>query len=251
MSSVAISLGVFVCVFGGVLLGMFLRTALPQDHLSADSKGAVNLGIGMIGTMAALVLGLLVAAAWSFYSSQKDEVTLISAKFVMLDRFLAHYGPEAKDARALLRSDVTVLLDRMWPGEHSSRAPVAPNAPGAELLYDKIQQLSPQNDTQRSLKASALSAAMDIGNTRWLMFEQESFPIPKGLLIVVVFWFAVVFASFGLHAPRNSTVLVTLFLCALSVAGAILLIVELYNPFGGLIHISSAPMQNALAQLGK
>ena len=92
---------------------------------------------------------------------------------------------------------------------------------------------------------------MDIGNTRWLMYEQESFPVPKKMLIVVVFWFTVVFASFGLHAPRNATVLVTLFLCALSVAGAILLILELYNPFGGLIHISSAPLRSALAQLGK
>ncbi|HMF89737.1 MAG TPA: hypothetical protein VKL40_03770 [Candidatus Angelobacter sp.] len=250
MSPVALSLIVFICVFGGVLLGMFLRKSLPQDHLSADSKGAVNLGIGMIGTMAALVLGLLVAAAWTFYSSQKDELTSISAKLVMLDRLLAHYGPESQGARAELRGRVTVILDRVFRSEHSGRAPQAPGA-GAEVLYDQIQQLAPQNDTQRSIKGAALNVAMEIGSTRWLMFEQESFPIPKGLLIVVVFWFTVVFASFGLHAPRNSTVMVTLFLCAVSVAGAILLILELYNPFGGLLHISSAPLENALAQLGK
>jgi len=250
MSSVAISLIVFACVFGGVLLGMFLRTALPQEHVSADSKGAVNLGIGMIGTMAALVLGLLVASAWSFYSTQKDELTLVSAKFVMLDRLLAHYGPEAKDTRAMLRSDVNALLDRMWPGERPTHTLGVPNS-GAEGLYDEIQNLSPQNDIQRSIKAAALGAAMEIGNARWLMFEQETFPVPKKLLIVVVFWFTVVFASFGLHAPRNTTVMVTLLLCALSVAGAMLMILELYNPFGGLVHISSAPLRSALAQLGK
>src|SRR5262249_44238512 len=143
MSSVAISLVVFVCVFGGVLLGMFLRSALPQDHLSADSKGAVNLGIGMIGTMAALVLGLLVAAAWTFYSSQKDELTLISAKTVKLDRLLAHYGTEAQGARAELRGTVAGIHDLVFPEERSSRAPRAPSA-GAEVLYDDIQQLSPQ-----------------------------------------------------------------------------------------------------------
>ncbi|HKF20458.1 MAG TPA: hypothetical protein VKE93_02750 [Candidatus Angelobacter sp.] len=250
MSSIVLSLGVFVCVFGGVLLGMFLRTALPEHHVSADSKGAVNLGIGMIGTMAALVLGLLVAAAWTFYSSQKDELTLVSAKFVMLDRLLAHYGPEAKDSRTMLRGDVNALLERMWPGERSSPARGVPRT-GAEGLYDGIQELSPQNDTQRSIKAAALGAAMEIGNTRWLMYEQESFPVPKKLLIVVVFWFTVVFASFGLHAPRNTTVMVTLFLCALSVTGAIFLILELYDPFGGLMHISSAPLRSALAQLGR
>src|SRR5262249_13564937 len=154
MSPVALSLGVFVCVFGGVLLGMFLRTALPQDHLSADSKGAVNLGIGMIGTMAALVLGLLVASAWSYHSSQKDELTTVSAKFVVLDRLLAHYGPEAQATRAQLRSKVAEILDRVFPDESSSRAPRPPSA-GAEVLYDEIQELSPHNDAQSSIKASA------------------------------------------------------------------------------------------------
>jgi hypothetical protein len=250
MDSVVISLIAFICIFGGVVLGMFLRTRLPEQHLSADSKGAVNVGIGIVGTMAGLVLGLLVASAVGFYSSQKDELTVISAKLVLMDRLLAHYGPEAHQARALLRDTVLEILHRMWPGEGSSGAPPAPNT-GSEAFYDRIQELSPQNDEQRSIKGTVLSIAMDIGNTRWLMFEQESFPIPKKLLAIVVLWFTVVFASFGLHAPRNSTVMATFFLCAVSVACAILLILELYNPFGGLVHVSSAPLRDALAQLGK
>jgi hypothetical protein len=201
--------------------------------------------------MAGLVLGLLVASAVGFYSSQKDELTQISAKFVMMDRLLAHYGPEARAARSSLRGTVSDAIDRLWPEERSSRAPVAPEIAGADGLYDAIQELAPQNDAQRSLKSSALSVGMEIANTRWLMFEQASFPIPNKLLFIVVFWFTVVFASFGLHAPRNSTVIVTFLFCALSVAGAILLILELYSPFDGLIHLSSAPLRSALAQLGK
>jgi hypothetical protein len=253
MDSIAISLMAFACAFGGVVLGMFLRARLPEHHLSADSKGAVTVGIGIVGTMAGLVLGLLVASAVGFYSSQKDELTSMSAKFVLMDRLLAHYGPEAQETRTLLRDEVVEILDRMWPDERSS--PVSPGSrmpnAGSEALYDRIQELSPQNDAQRSIKGTVLSTAMDIGNTRWLMFEQESFPFPKKLLAIVVFWFTVVFASFGLHAPRNATVMVTLFLCAVSVACAILLILELYDPFGGLVHVSSAPLRNALAQLGK
>jgi Protein of unknown function (DUF4239) len=251
VSSFAISVIVFACVFGGALLGMFLRSALPEHHLSADSKSTVNVGIGLISTMTALVLGLLVASAASSYAAQKDELTQVSARFALLDRLLAHYGPETRETRDMLRSKVAGLLDQIWPHKRSHGSQLAPTVGGAEVLYDKIQQLSPQNDNQRFIKGQALSIALDIGKTRWLMFEQGSVPIPTTFLVVVVFWLTVVFTSYGLHAPRNPTVIVTLFLCALSVAGAILLVLELYKPFEGLIQISSAPLRNALAQMGK
>jgi hypothetical protein len=251
MSSVVISLIVFACVFGGALLGVFLRTILPEHHLNADSKSTVNLGTGLISTMAALVLGLLVASAANSFFAQKDELTQISSKFVLLDRLLAHYGPETKATRETLRAKVGAMIDQMWPQERTSGSPSAPNVGGAEVLYDEIQQLAPQNDIQRSIKGEALGLALEIGKTRWLMFEQGSFPIPIAFLVVVVFWLSIVFASYGLHAPRNPTVIFTLFLCAMSVAGAIFLILELYKPFAGLIQISSAPMRSALAQLGR
>jgi hypothetical protein len=250
MSSLAVSLIVFACLFGGALLGIFLRTVVPEHHLDADSKSSVNLMMGVISTMSALVLGLLVASAASSYFAQKDEVTQVSAKFILLDRLLAHYGPEAKPTREMLRLKVAGVIDQMWPQERASDSTVAPNT-GAEVLFDEIQQLAPQNDVQRSIKSEALSLALDVGKTRWLMFEQGSLPIPIVFLVMVVFWFTIVFASHGLHAPRNPTVIIALFLCALSVAGAVLMILELYKPFEGLIQISSAPMRSALAQLGK
>ncbi len=251
MNSIAVGITVFACFFGGALLGIFLRTILPEHHLNAESRSTVNLGMGMISTMAALVLGLLVASAASSYFAQKDEITQVSTKLVLLDRLLAHYGPEAKPTREMLRSKVAATIDQVWPQEHTRGSSLTPNLGGAEVLYDEIQQLAPQNDTQRSIKSTALGVALDIGKTRWLMFEQESFPIPVTFLMSVVFWFTIIFASYGLHAPRNATVIFTLFLCALSVAGAILMVLELYKPFEGLIQISSAPMRNALAQLGK
>jgi hypothetical protein len=175
----------------------------------------------------------------------------MSAKIVVLDRILAYYGPEARAARDALRSEVAALLDQMWPQERSRGSQLSPVVGRSERLYDEIQQLSPQNDSQRFLKNNALSVAMEIGKTRWLMYEQQSYSVPAGLLVVVVVWLTVVFWSFGLYAPRNATVMVTFFMGALSVAGAILLIIELYTPFGGLVGISSAPLRNALAQLGK
>ena len=156
----------------------------------------------MISTMAALVLGLLVASAASSYFAQKDELTQLSAKFVLLDRLLAHYGPEAKPTREMLRSKVAAMIDQMWPQERGSGPPQAPNEGGGEVLYDDIQQLAPQNDIQRSIKNEALGMAVEVGKTRWLMFEQGSLPIPFTFLMVVVFWFTIVFRQ--LRPPRST-----------------------------------------------
>jgi hypothetical protein len=247
MIFIVIRLIVFACTFGGALIGMFLRAVLPERHLSADSKDTVRLGMGMIATMAALVLGLLVASAKNFYDTQSSDLTQLSANVVLLDRVLAHYGPETKEARDVLRGAVARSLNLIWHQDSQ----MAPTAAGGEILYDKIQALSPQNDAQRALKAQASSMAIDLGKLRWLMFEQGSASVSLPLLAVLVFWLAIVFASFGLFAPPNVTVIVTLFLCALSVSAAIFLILEMYMPFQGLMQLSSAPLRNALVHLGQ
>jgi hypothetical protein len=242
VNPMSISSIVFACVFGGALLGMLLRAILPEHHLSADSKSSLSLVMGLIGTMSALVLGLLVATAESSYSTRKSEFTQMSANVVLLDRTLAHYGPETKPARGLLRGAVAHWLQQSSFENGTSR--------GGEVLYDAIQQLSPKDDSQRWLQGQALTMAIDLGQTRWLLFEQSSSSIPTAFLVVVAFWLSVIFASFGLFAPRNATVVAALLVGALSVSGAILLILELDAPFRGLIRISDAPLRRALSQLG-
>lgn len=242
---------VLACVFGGALLGMALHRILPEHHLTADSKDVIKLGIALTATMSALVLALLISSAKGSYDAQRNEITQLSANLILLDRVLAHYGPETKAARDLLRVSAAGMISRIWP-EISPRlaAPVS-SANAGEAFYDKIQELSPQNEVQRSLQSQALKMSIDIGQTRWLLFEQGGSSIPMPFLVLLVFWVTIIFLSFGLFAPPNATVIATLFLCALSVSGAIFMILELDRPFGGLIHISAAPMLNALAQLGK
>ena len=231
--------------------GMLLRHALPQDHLSAESKGMVTMSMGLVTTMAALVLGLLVSSAKGFYDAQSTELTQISTKVILLDRLLAHYGPETKDARDTLRSAFENGIDRAWPSERIH--PSEPGAPStdAELLIVKIQTLSPKDDQQRSIQAHALSTITSLAQTRWLMYEQEANSVSRPMLIILVFWLAAIFASFGLFAPRNATVITALFVAGLSVSGAIFLILEMYAPFSGVIEISSAPLRATLAHLGQ
>ena len=247
MSAVEIAGIVFLCVGAGAALGEWLRRLLPQHHLAAESKELIKMGVGLIGTMTALVLGLLVASAKTSYDSMNAELTDVSAKVVLADRLLAHYGPETKEARAELRAAVEQTIARTWPAEGHG----APSAGNAESLYAAIQRLSPVNDSQRVLQSQVLGLVMGMGQTRWLMVEQAQSPMPAAFLVVVVLWLTVMFVSFGVLAPPNATTGVTLFLCALCVAAAIFLILELYTPFEGVIHISSAPLRYALATLGR
>jgi hypothetical protein len=250
MSSMTLSLIVFLCVFGGAVVGLLLHAVLPHHHLGAETKDIVKLGMGLVGTMAALVLGLLVASAKGSYDAQSAEVTQLSANIALLDRALTLYGPETKEIRAILRSAVRRALDQMWPhpGDVSQ---AAPSAAGGEILYEKLQGLSPKNDTQRLLQSQATNIAMDIGKTRWLMYEQAMGSVSMPLLVILVLWLTAIFISFGLFAPFNGTVVSSLFTAALSVSCAIFLILEMYTPYTGLVQISSAPLRAAIAQLGQ
>ena len=254
MTGMATAWIVFACVSCGALFGMLLRRVLPEDHLNNNSKDVVKLGMGLVATMAALVLGLLVASAKGQYDAQRDGLDQISAKLILVDAGLAQYGPEAAGARDLLRHTVAAALDRIWPQDSSQTSSLtAPDTTaGGRAVYDLVQKLSPQNDMQRRVQSQALQLLQELGQTRWLLAaQQESRAVPLPFLMILVFWLTVLFASFGLFSPPNATVVGVLFVCALSVSGAIFLILELGRPFEGTLQLSSAPMRHALARIGQ
>jgi hypothetical protein len=250
VSPLLMSVIVFACVLGGTFLGMFLRNILPEHHLSGDTKDVVKLGTGLIGTIAALVLGLLIAAANSTFQTQSTQVQQLTANIVLLDQTLAQYGPETASVRKLLRRGVASMADRIWR-ENSSAAGKAPfeASAAALLLYDEILQLSPQNETRRSLQSRAIDTLQDLGKTRLLLFAEAGMAIPIPFLVVLIFWLAIIFASFSLFADNNATTTVALGIFALSASASIFLILELSQPFTGLMMISSEPLRNALAPL--
>jgi hypothetical protein len=249
MSAVWISLIVFACVFAGALLGLGLRAILPEPHRSGESKDMVRAGTGLIATISALVLGLLVASAKGAYDTQKDEVTTQAAKTALLDRILLHYGPETKQIRRLLRESVAQEIERVWSPDRGDAPAKALEA--GDVLYDQVQDLSPTTESQRGIKEHAIRLLMELGQTRWLMEAQRGSKISAPLLVVVIFWLTINFVSFGMFAPRNATVMTTLFVCALSVAGAVFLILEMSQPFQGVIQIPKAPMTEVLGRLGQ
>jgi hypothetical protein len=250
----AISLVAFACIFGGTLLAMFFRAILPEHHVSDESKDAVKLGIGMIATLAALVLGLLIASSKGTFDTMNSGLRQTSARVILLDRVMAHYGPETMEARDLLRRYVASAIERFWPEDKFGPA-VAKAREGRvdiEAVQDKLRQLSPRTDAQRWLQSRALQISGDIAEGRWLLIEQmgqSSLPMP--FFVMLVFWLTFIFATFGLFSPRNATVIAVLLVCALSAAGSLFLIMELDTPYGGLIKVSSGPLRNAFVLLGK
>ena len=251
MVSFEVGLIAFVCLFGSAMFGMFLRSRLPEHHQSADTQRIVSLVAGIIGTMAALVMGLLIASAKGSYDTQTSELTAMAAKIALLDRGLTYYGPEAESSRDALRSIVDRTVDELWPTEHHSATdPLRARNSGAKELYESVVALSPQDDMRRAIKTQASGIVAQIAEQRWLILQQKRSHVSRPLLVILIFALAVNFFSFGLFAPRNGTVIATLCLCALASSSAIFLMMELYHPYGGLIQIPSATLSNALSQVG-
>lgn len=251
MSAILTSLIVFVCVLGGAFLGMRLGRIVPESHLDPDSKDVVRISTGVVATMVALVLGLLIASAKSFYDTQNAEITQLSANVIILDRVLAHYGPEAKPDRDQLRDAVNRVLDSMWSSQRSGLSQAEPQFVANEPLYSSLENLKPKSEEQRDLKTQALTIALSTAQLRWLMFTQRATTLPVPLIVALIVWLTLVFISTGLFARPNLCVNASFFAAALSVSGAIWLIWEMYTPYGGLIRISDGALRAALSQLGQ
>jgi hypothetical protein len=211
----------------------------------------VRLGTGLIGTIAALVLGLVIASANGTYQTQSSQVQQLTANIVLLDRTLAQYGPEADSARNLLRRAVASMADRIWRenGSDTGKAEPFDASTAALSFYDEILKLSPRNEAQRSLQARAIATANGLAQTRLLLFANAGATIPMPFLVVLISWLAIIFTSFSLFAESNATTVIALCIFALSASAAIFLILELSQPFTGLMAISSEPLRNALAPL--
>ena len=249
MSALILSGIIFVLTLCGIFLGTLLRRALPKHHLNSHAKDAVRLGAGLTATIAALVLGLLIAAAKGSFDTQTSQVRQITANLILLDNILAQYGPETRAIRGQIRSTIDPFADGLWrEKEAGTTRPVETNA-AAERVYLEIHKLSPHDDLQRLLKTRAVQISNDLAQVRFLLFVESENLIAKPFLAVLALWLMIIFASFSLFSPLNGTVFTCLFLFALSAASAIFLIMELSRPFTGLMMISSTPLRNALGTI--
>lgn len=255
MDAIVVALVVSACTFAGALFGMWLHTVLPAHHVDSESKDTVKLAIGLIATMSALVLGLITSSARISFDAMDAAVKRSATEILALDRALARYGPETGEIRKDFQRAVASRIDMIWPPDASRPGVIDPAHAGTmvrmERLADAIRGLKPEDHFQRTLQARALDLSEALLQARWIMFADSGTRIPTTFLAVILCWLTITFASFGLFAARNATVVTVFLVCALSVGSVVFLVVEMDGPFDGLLKISPDPLRYALAHLNQ
>ncbi|MHA6206175.1 bestrophin-like domain [Dyella soli] len=249
MTHLLISMLIFASVFACALIGMYVRTRLPGHHVDEESGNAIKLATGLIATIAALVLGLMISSAKGSFDTVNSDLERNAVNILRLDRTLAQYGPEAQDLRVLLKRNYASWIDIVATGPAASLG--SPQLlKGTRDFQQQLAQLSPATATQRQLQNRALEISDNVFAARWLALQTKKGAIPMTLLLVLASWLCVIFGTFGLFAPHNHTVIFFFLLCALSAAGAIFVILEMDTPLNGIVKVSVAPMREALSELG-
>jgi hypothetical protein len=253
MSSLIVAMLVFTATFGGGVVGLYLHGRLPSHHREIESKDVVKLVMGLVATLAALVLGLLISSAHRAYEAQQAEVQQIAVHLFQLDRALDRLGPDARESRALLHAIVKAEVARASETGGIQRSIETPMEAqrAAALLFERITAVKPADDAQRFVQARAVQLLGMLGDTRLLLSEQSRGAISWPFLVVLVFWLAMLFVGFGLFAKRNATVVAALLLGALSVSGAIFLILEMNRPYTGMMQISIEPIRFVMSRMGQ
>lgn len=253
MGSLILGAIVSICLCIATGLGMWMRAKLPDHHLSTDSKEVIRLATAVVGTLSALALGLLIASAKTAYDNADLELKSSAAHVVLLDRLMAHYGPETSDARNLLKKIIEKRLDRGWTVDTSDEnsGQFHGEFQDIEAVQNSLRMLEPRTDAQRLIQTRALQVSGIVAEGHWLLVETNNEGLPWAFLTVLVFWLALLFGTFGLQAPPNGTVACILLVCSISVGGAVFLIVDMARPYTGVIHISDTPLRAALGRLGQ
>lgn len=253
MSSTVISLLVFACVFAGSMLGLYIRPALPEAHLKDDTLSVVKLATGLIATMSALVLSLLISSAKGSFDRINNELTENAAKVLTIDSLLRQYGPEVHELRDRIKREYTEKITALTSGDPAqvTRLQTPESLASVEALHQRLRALVPANDEQRALLARMVQLSHELASTRELVFLQKDGTIPMPMLFVLAAWLTIIFAAFGLCSPRNPTTVTALFVSSLCAAGAVFLILEMDRPLDGMISLRAAPLHAAASLLGR
>ena len=248
MMPVVVTIGSLVLMSVAVIVGMILRGALPKQHASAELNETTMRAQNLVVTLTALVLGFMVSSAKSHYDGVQDELTRMAADAILLDRTLVRYGPEAGDARQLLRQTIGTAVRILWP-DYATRIPGLKGGlpvDGLEQLENSIRSMPVRDDVQRSLQTRALQTTADIVKTSPLLVTASRIGVQAPILVILASWLVIIFVSFGLLAPQNGSAIAVQFMSAVAASGAIFLILELYDPIGGLIQIPPSTLEIAI-----
>lgn len=232
-------------ILASAAAGTFLRSKLPEHHLTGESKDVIKLAVALIATMSALVLALLFASTRTSFERTSSYVSRMTADITELDKLLSEYGPEAKPIRVALRGEVGAWIGSIWQDDAPAVPASTDKSHGESVLY-MLRELTPANKVQTSIQARALLVSTDLNETQLSLVSQPGDSISNTFIIALVIWLMLIFAVFSMSSPPNPTVFTVLVLCILSASGAIYLILELGLPFSGVMQVSRENLRTAL-----
>jgi hypothetical protein len=238
-------------MLGGAAVGSWLRDRLPEHHLTDEATGVIKSGVGLISTLAALILGLLISTAKISYDSTATQVNQITSDLVLGDQQLAAFGPIANEARQALRELSQALAAGIWGGPDQRKHPGFVASDAWKRFSAAIDQLPATTDQQRNLKKQIDEVVSRSVQARLRLFAEAGGALPLPFLLLLVFWLTIIFASYSILGAMNLTVKAFVLLFALSAAGALFLISELNSPFSGLLKLSERQFQETLAPFSK
>ena len=253
MSAIAVALTAFGSILVGAFIGMRLRSLLPEQHLKPESLDLVRLAAGLISTMAALVLGLLINSAKGSFDRVNNELLDDGARLLTLDRILADYGPEAKPVRERIKSAYAGRIERLTGSKAAQMVELTSERSLMELddALAQVDRLTPHTEAQRALQLQAAKIAGEIAATRSLLILHQTGSIPIALVFVLVAWLVLIFTAFGIVGTNTAASRVILVACALAASSAVFLILEMDQPFGGVIAVHATPLYDVLLRLGR
>jgi len=248
VSTPVVAVAVFAFLVTAVALGMTLSRRLAEHHRSHESRDTVKLALGLVATLAALLLGLLVSSAKESFDAEREQVNALAAKIATLDRVLALYGAEAAGARGELRVVIEAAIAQAWATRDGARSDLSFDPRRGEAIFRSIQMLEPADAAHSDLKERATDLAFELIEGRSMIVALAAGGVSVPVLMLVIGWLVVILFGFSLLAPRNGIAAGALIVSAVAVCGAVLLLLELYQPFDGLIQIPSDPLLTALGE---
>lgn len=250
MSAVAIAVVAFGLILLSIAIGLMMRHWLPESHLTGDSKEVIRLATALIGTMAAVVLALLFASTRTSYEATSSSVGRMMTNIIELDHVLQEYGPEGQALRPGLRRDVKHIVEAIWQDDASIQGEAHPDTSAGQMsILNKLRQLVPATPLQSALQARAVSISGDLQQIRLALLAQPPDSLSRPFVTVLVLWLCFIFLTFSMSSKANTTLVTVLFICAFAASSAIYLILELEQPFDGLMQIPNTALRNALAPL--
>jgi hypothetical protein len=248
MTPAIISLIALTLIFGAALAGMMIQSFLPEHHLSEDSKTIIKAARSVVVGLSALTLGLLIATAKESFDTKVSELKTGTSKMIVMNRLLVNYGDKSLVARRALRELAESGVKSL---QKTNREGIQTNellGQGIDKLLHALMELPEGTAREHWLKNSALTLGNEIAASRWKIHQNSSASVSPLFLLILIFWLMTIFFSLGLIAPFNAAVIIALLMATLSMTGAILLTMELDQPYGGLIQISTEPIEMAIKQ---